>query len=89
MVLPLFLDDAPITLKLASLSRCPDITLAKEKLNWHPKVGLEEGLGRTIEYFKTEPASITVRYNKIVEEMVGDKRLKRKVGKIKARLINI
>jgi UDP-glucuronate decarboxylase len=32
--------------------RCPDITLAKEKLNWQPKVGLEEGLGRTIEYFK-------------------------------------
>ncbi len=53
MVLPLFLDDAPITLKLASLSRCPDITLAKEKLNWQPKVGLEEGLGRTIEYFKS------------------------------------
>jgi nucleoside-diphosphate-sugar epimerase len=26
--------------------------LAKEKLNWQPKVGLEEGLGRTIEYFK-------------------------------------
>lgn len=33
--------------------RCPDITLAKEKLNWQPKVGLEEGLGRTIEYFKS------------------------------------
>ena len=33
--------------------RCPDITLAKKKLNWQPKVGLEEGLGRTIEYFKS------------------------------------
>ena len=33
--------------------RRPDITLAKEKLNWQPKVGLEEGLGRTIEYFKS------------------------------------
>jgi len=33
--------------------RCPDIGLAKEKLNWQPKVGLEEGLGRTIEYFKS------------------------------------
>ena len=33
--------------------RCPDITLAKEKLNWQPKVSLEEGLGRTIEYFKS------------------------------------
>jgi hypothetical protein len=32
---------------------------------------------------------ITVRYNKITEEMAGDKKLKRKVGKIKARIINI
>jgi hypothetical protein len=30
-----------------------------------------------------------VRYNKIAEEMAGDKRLKRKVSKIKARIINI
>jgi chromosomal replication initiation ATPase DnaA len=34
-------------------------------------------------------AAITVRYNKITEEMAEDKRLKRKVSKIKARLINI
>ena len=34
-------------------------------------------------------AAITVRYNKIVKEMAGDKRLKRKVSKIKARIINI
>jgi len=32
--------------------RQPDITLAKEKLNWQPKVSLEEGLKKTIEYFK-------------------------------------
>lgn len=32
--------------------RCPDISLAREKLKWQPKVGLEEGLMRTIEYFK-------------------------------------
>ncbi len=31
--------------------RQPDITLAKEKLNWEPKVQLEEGLSKTIEYF--------------------------------------
>lgn len=31
--------------------RKPDISLAKEKLNWEPRVNLEEGLGRTIEYF--------------------------------------
>ncbi len=32
--------------------RRPDITLAKEKLNWQPKVKLDEGLKKTIEYFK-------------------------------------
>jgi UDP-glucuronate decarboxylase len=32
--------------------RRPDITLAKEKLNWSPKIELDEGLARTIEYFK-------------------------------------
>ncbi len=31
--------------------RCPDITLAKEKLNWQPTVSLEEGLKKTIAYF--------------------------------------
>ena len=34
--------------------RCPDITLAKEKLNWEPKISLKEGLIKTIEYFKTQ-----------------------------------
>lgn len=32
--------------------RQPDIALAKEKLNWEPKVQLEEGLKKTIEYFR-------------------------------------
>lgn len=32
--------------------RKPDITLAKEKLNWEPKVQLEEGLKHIIEYFR-------------------------------------
>ena len=31
--------------------RKPDITLAKEKLNWKPLVQLEEGLKKTIKYF--------------------------------------
>jgi UDP-glucuronate decarboxylase len=34
------------------MQRCPDITLAKSKLNWEPKVPLEEGLKLTIAYFK-------------------------------------
>jgi len=32
--------------------REPDITLAKTKLNWQPKVKLEEGLIKTIKYFE-------------------------------------
>ena len=32
--------------------RRPDISLAREKLNWEPVVPLEEGLGKTIEYFE-------------------------------------
>jgi UDP-glucuronate decarboxylase len=33
--------------------RRPDITLAREKLGWEPKVRLNEGLDRTIEFFKS------------------------------------
>ncbi len=32
--------------------RCPDIALARELLGWEPEVNLEEGLGRTIEYYR-------------------------------------
>ncbi len=32
--------------------RKPDISLAKEKLGWEPKITIEEGLVKTIEYFK-------------------------------------
>lgn len=34
--------------------RKPDITLAKNLLNWEPKILLEEGLDKTIRYFKKE-----------------------------------
>ena len=34
------------------LQRQPDISLAREKLGWEPKVPLEEGLQRTIDYFR-------------------------------------
>ncbi|MDP6522644.1 MAG: SDR family oxidoreductase [Kiritimatiellia bacterium] len=33
--------------------RQPDITMAREKLGWEPKVPVEEGLMQVIEYFKT------------------------------------
>jgi len=32
--------------------RCPDISLAKEKLDWQPTIKLEEGISKTIEYFE-------------------------------------
>ena len=32
--------------------RKPDITLAKELLGWSPKMGIKDGLERTIAYFK-------------------------------------
>jgi UDP-glucuronate decarboxylase len=32
--------------------RKPDISLAKEKLGWQPEISLEEGLNKTITYFK-------------------------------------
>lgn len=32
--------------------RCPDIRLAKSKLQWAPQVRLEDGLARTIDYFR-------------------------------------
>ncbi|MBK7132232.1 MAG: SDR family oxidoreductase [Bacteroidales bacterium] len=42
--LPLPIDDPK--------QRRPDISLAKKELNWQPAISLEEGLGRTIEYFR-------------------------------------
>jgi len=32
--------------------RRPDITLAKAQLNWQPSIALDEGLRRTVEYFR-------------------------------------
>ena len=46
------------TLKYESLpaddpkQRCPDISLAKKMLDWSPRVPLEEGLKRTIPYYR-------------------------------------
>ena len=35
------------------LQRKPDISLARKELGWEPAIALEEGLVKTIEYFKT------------------------------------
>jgi len=43
-------------------TRQPDITKARTILGWEPKVALDEGLGRTVEYFQSlsEEAEVTV-----------------------------
>lgn len=34
--------------------RCPDITLARDKLGWEPQVRAEEGLRRAIAWFRED-----------------------------------
>ena len=34
------------------LQRCPDIARARRLLGWTPKIGLDEGLARTVDYFR-------------------------------------
>ena len=38
--------------------RCPDISLAKARLNWEPEIDFKTGLSQTIEYFKNKLESI-------------------------------
>ena len=45
----IYVDEAPDDAHV----RKPDITLAKEKLNWEPKIKLEEGLIKTIDFLKS------------------------------------
>jgi dTDP-glucose 4,6-dehydratase len=33
--------------------RCPDISRARKELEWEPRVGLNEGITKTIEWFKS------------------------------------
>ncbi|HSI22302.1 MAG TPA: UDP-glucuronic acid decarboxylase family protein [Methylophilaceae bacterium] len=40
--------------------RCPDVSLAKEKLDWKPEIALEEGLRKTIAYFDSLLQAIAV-----------------------------
>jgi dTDP-glucose 4,6-dehydratase len=41
--------------------RCPDIATARAVLGWQPNVSLAEGLGRTIDWWRREQASATLR----------------------------
>jgi len=36
------------------MQRKPDITLAKAKLDWQPTIALENGLDKTIDYFRAK-----------------------------------
>jgi dTDP-glucose 4,6-dehydratase len=38
-------------------TRCPDITTARRVLGWEPRVELEDGLARTIEWFRAQRSS--------------------------------
>lgn len=40
--------------------RRPDISLAKKVINWEPKIELDEGLDKSIEYFKTVKGDFNV-----------------------------
>ncbi|ONH28990.1 UDP-glucuronic acid decarboxylase family protein [Pseudofrankia asymbiotica] len=58
LVLRLCGSDAPITFIPRPVDdpsvRQPDITLARERLGWEPKIGVEDGLVRTIEWFASQ-----------------------------------
>lgn len=41
--------------------RCPDISLAKEELDWAPSVQIDEGLNRTIDYFRKRLTNLVVQ----------------------------
>ena len=45
------------------LRRNPDISLARDKLDWSPKVDISEGLKKTIEYFDCLLTNNTITYN--------------------------
>jgi UDP-glucuronate decarboxylase len=40
--------------------RCPDITLAKDKLGWQPEIDFKTGLSQTIEYFKNKLEAMNI-----------------------------
>ncbi len=39
--------------------RQPDITVARRELGWEPRIGFDEGLGRTVEWFRSHAGLLT------------------------------
>jgi nucleoside-diphosphate-sugar epimerase len=35
------------------MQRCPDITRIRTEIGWEPRVGLDEGLARTVAWFRS------------------------------------
>ncbi len=38
--------------------RCPDITRASQVLGWQPQIGVEDGVRRTVEWFRSRPEEV-------------------------------
>ena len=51
--------------------RCPDIAKARQRLGWGPTVGLEEGLQRTIAYFRSELQRPSVTFSAPLQQPAG------------------
>ncbi|MFZ0132895.1 MAG: UDP-glucuronic acid decarboxylase family protein [Desulfobacterales bacterium] len=51
------------------LQRKPDITLAREKLGWAPSIDLEDGLRRTIDYFKNLGRHASIRQQRTAPDV--------------------
>lgn len=41
--------------------RCPDISLARELLGWHPRIGYTEGLSTTVDWFRQQSATVALQ----------------------------
>jgi UDP-glucuronate decarboxylase len=52
--------------------RQPDITRAREWLGWEPRVHLEEGLGKTVEYFRGRLRELRKRRVVGIEQAAGE-----------------
>jgi UDP-glucuronate decarboxylase len=51
--------------------RCPDIALAQATLDWYPKVELEEGLRRTVAYFRAMGVECSDDHARETEAIAG------------------
>jgi dTDP-glucose 4,6-dehydratase len=55
--------------------RRPDISLAQAELGWSPQIDLAEGLGRTIEWFRSRPAETRAAVSTLAGPQFGGQEL--------------